>query len=268
MTTKKIDCTGIEWGSVEWTMLCTLYLRAYESRSERSILADHAAAEVVERIDYDFARIKRYVTPSSNQYTVALRAKQLDLWAADFLRRHPDATVLHLGCGLDSRAFRLAPPATVRWFDIDVPAVIELRRRIHPERDGYRMIGSSVTDPGWLAAIPADRPALVIAEGLMPYLTEGEIRELLQRLTDRLRSGELIFDGVAPWIVRLMKIFRWGIRDGREIERWNPRLRCVVTTSPMDQYWRISTKGYRMLYRLGTAIPAMRRFNPMFRFVF
>lgn len=111
MTAEKVDFTRVKWGSVEWTMLCTLYLRAYESRSEHSILADHAAAAAVDRIDYDFARIKRYVNPSSNQFTVTLRAKQFDLWAADFLGRHPDATVLHLACGLDSRAFRLAPPA-------------------------------------------------------------------------------------------------------------------------------------------------------------
>ncbi|MQA86310.1 MAG: hypothetical protein GEV03_17165 [Streptosporangiales bacterium] len=70
MTTEKrgkVDCTGVEWGSVEWTMLCTLYLRAYESRSMHSILADHAAAEAVDRIDYDFDRMKKYVKPSSNQ---------------------------------------------------------------------------------------------------------------------------------------------------------------------------------------------------------
>src|SRR5690349_14204327 len=126
MAMKKIDFNGVKWGSVQWTMLCTLYLRAYESRSGHSILADHAAAEAVDRIDYDFDRIKKYINPSSNQFLVALRAKQLDLWAADFFARHPEAVVLHLGCGLDSRAFRLNPPAGVRWFDVDVPAVIEL----------------------------------------------------------------------------------------------------------------------------------------------
>ena len=59
--------------------------------------------------------------PASNQYLVALRAKQLDDWCADYLRQHPDAVVLHLGCGLDSRAFRLDLPPSVRWFDLDQP---------------------------------------------------------------------------------------------------------------------------------------------------
>ena len=86
----KLDFSGVRWGSVEWTNLCTLYLRAYESRLERPILGDRAAAEAVDRIDYDFARMHRSVQPWGNQFLVALRAKQLDIWADDFLRGAPE----------------------------------------------------------------------------------------------------------------------------------------------------------------------------------
>ena len=89
-----------------------------------------------------------------------------------------------LGCGMDTRAFRLHPPATVEWFDVDQPGVIELRRKLYDERYGYHMIGSSVTDAGWLDRIPTCRPTLVVAEGLVMYLTERQVRELFQRLTD------------------------------------------------------------------------------------
>lgn len=108
--------------------LCTPYLRACDSRLPQPVLGDHAAPEAVERIDYDFARLRRAVRPWSNRFLVALRAKQLDVWAADFLQRHPDAVVLHLGCGLDSRALWLERPSDVQWFDVDVPQVIDLRR--------------------------------------------------------------------------------------------------------------------------------------------
>jgi hypothetical protein len=89
VTTAKVDFSSVRWGSVEWTNLVTLYLRAYESHSRRPILGDQAAAEAVDRIDYDFKRIHRSSVPASNQYLVALRAKQLDGWCADFLARHP-----------------------------------------------------------------------------------------------------------------------------------------------------------------------------------
>ena len=104
----KVDFTGVRWGSVEWTNLCMLYLRACESRLAQPILGDHFAAQDVARIDYDFRRIHRRVRPAINQFRVALRGAQLDAWTTDYLNGHPDAVVLHLGCGLHSRAFRMA----------------------------------------------------------------------------------------------------------------------------------------------------------------
>jgi Leucine carboxyl methyltransferase len=148
--------------------------------------------------------------------------RQQDDWTREFLAHQPDASVLHLGCGLDSRAFRLDVPERVRWYDLDFPDVIELRRRLYPERAGYRLLASSVTDPGWLDEIPVDRPTLVVAKGVLPYLTAAEVRQLLVRLTDRLPSGELIFDGVAGPTARISKLFQWRLGDPREIERWNP----------------------------------------------
>ena len=74
--------------------------------------------------------MRRAMRPGSNQYLVAMRAEQLDDWSTDFLRRHPDAVVLHLGCGMDTRAFRLDPPEAVQWFDLDQPNVIALRRKL------------------------------------------------------------------------------------------------------------------------------------------
>ncbi len=232
----KVDFTAVRWGSVEWTNLCTLYLRAYESRSSAPILGDKAAAEAVDRIEYDWPRMRRATRPGANQYMVTMRAKQLDDWTTDFLRRHPDAVMLHLGCGMDTRPFRLHPPDTVQWFDVDQPDVIALRRKLYVDCAGYRMIGSSVTEEAWLREIPADRPTLMVAEGLVMYLTEPEVRTLLQRLTDRFGSGELVFDTVSPIGPRLSKVLtkgitKWGIRDARKMAQWNPRLRFLEQTS-------------------------------------
>jgi methyltransferase (TIGR00027 family) len=270
--TSKVDFSGVKWGSVEWTLLCTLYLRACESRLERPILADRFAAEAVDRIDYDFKRIHRAVQPWANQFLVALRAKQLDDWTAAFLNRDPDAVVLHLGCGLDSRAFRVDQPAGVQWFDLDQPNVIELRRRLYDDHDRYRMIGSSVTERGWLEQIPSDRPALIVAEGLLMYLTEPQVRELLGRLTDRFAGGELLFDTLSPWGPRLSMLFthgivKWGIRHGRELERWNPRLRCLEQTSAIAGFEKILLMPQRVVYRLLYATP-FRNYDVLNRFSF
>ena len=270
MTPGKVDFSSVRWGSVEWTNLVTLYLRGWESRSSRPILGDSVAAEAVDRIDYDFKRIRRTSFPASNQYLVTLRAKQLDDWCAAYLQRHPDAVVLHLGCGLDGRVFRLAVPSSVLWFDVDRPDVIGLRRRLYDDTEQYRMIGSSVTDSAWLDEIPTGRPTLVVAEGLLMYLTEGEVRQLLQRLTDRFGHGELLFDTLSALAPLLSKVFtrgiiRWGIRDVRELQTWNPRLRFLEQRPALTGYEKIPSTPVRLIYALTWATPG-RTYDVLNRF--
>jgi O-methyltransferase involved in polyketide biosynthesis len=264
----KVDFTSVRWGSVEWTLLVTLYLRACESRLARPVLGDRAAVDAVDRIDYDWSKMRLGAAPWGNQFLVALRAKQLDVWTADFLARHPDSVVLHLGCGLDSRAFRLDPPATVQWFDVDQPHVIELRRKVYSDRDGYDMIASSVTDPAWLDAIPTGRPVMVVAEGLLPYLTETEVRQLLARITERFDSGEVVFDVLSQWAPRVSKLFEWGIRDGRELAGWNPRLAFAEQTSALAGYAEIPLTPQRVAFRILHALPIIRDYDRLYRFTF
>ncbi|WP_410577047.1 class I SAM-dependent methyltransferase [Amycolatopsis sp. lyj-108] len=209
------------------TMLATLYGRALDARSDRPILGDKAADEAVKQIDYDFGSLG--VTADMG-LTVAMRAKPMDDWASEFLRKHPDATVVQLGCGMDSRVYRVDPPPSVRWFDVDYPEVVDLRARIYPERDGYRTIGSSVTDFAWIDEIPSDKPGLVIAEGLTMYLRPSEGEELLRRLIAHFpQGGEMVFDTFSRLGIKLQKLnpvvrkakatLYWGIDEISELER-------------------------------------------------
>jgi O-methyltransferase involved in polyketide biosynthesis len=269
----KVDFTGVGWKSVEWTGLCVLYLRACESRVPNPILGDQFAARDVARIDYDFERLRRYVRPSRNQFAVALRTAQFDARISDYLKGHPDAVVLHLGCGLHSRAFRIAAAGGVRWFDVDVPQVIALRRQLYSESETYRMIGSSVTDPGWLDDLPAGGPVLIVAEGLLMYLTPAEVTDLLHRLLDRFEAGELLADLLSKWGPRLAKVaasgvIEWGTRDGSEITRWDARLRLIEDSPVIAGFDKISLPRQRLLYRIAYAIPANRNYDRLFRFAF
>lgn len=269
----KVDFSGVRWGSVEWTNLCMLYLRACESRLAHPILGDQFAAQAVARIDYDFKRLHRRVRPASNQFGVALRGAQLDAWTTDYLNGHQDAVVLQLGCGLDSRAFRVATPEGVRWFDVDLPQVIALRRQLYSESQTYRMVGSSVTDPGWVDELPAGGPVLIVAEGLLMYLTPADVTELLHRLVDRFDTGELLADLLSKGAVRLAKVFRpgivkWGTRDGGEITRWDARLRLIEDSPVMAGFAKIPHTAPRLLYRMQHVIPATRNYDRLFRYAF
>jgi methyltransferase (TIGR00027 family) len=208
------------------TLLVTLHAKALESRSADSILRDRFAAALVERIDYDFARLR---VDTVTEVSLALRARYFDEQVRAFLADRPDAVVLNLGCGLDTRILRVDSAADVPWFDVDLPEVIGIRQRLYESRAGYRMIAASVTDGAWLAEVPAGRPTIVIAEGLLLYLQPADVEALLRRLLDHCGGGELAFDGYSRLGVRLLPLHpgigatgaraHWGLDDPRALER-------------------------------------------------
>jgi len=220
------------------TLLITLCAKAGESRLPDSLLKDHFAAEAMGRIDYDFARLG---IDRDMMVGVALRAHVIDGWTRDFIARHPEATVLHLGCGLDSRVYRLSPPAGIRWFDVDYPDVIALRERLYPARENCTLLGSSVIESGWIEAVPRDRPAFVIAEGLLPYLPEEEVVILLERVMNHVPGGELALDAYSrlglmliawqPSVHSTGAVLHWALDDPQELLVLVPRLELVEELS-------------------------------------
>lgn len=269
---ERITLTG-----AQETLLATLYGRARDSRTPRPILGDDEAARAVRRIDYDFA--KTGITPTTAA-GVAMRAKYLDDWTRQFLDRHGEATVLHLACGLDTRVHRIDPPPSVRWVDVDLSDVVELRRRLLPERSGdYRMVAASVTDEGWLREVPADRPTVVVFEGLSMYLHAADGKHLVQRITDRFGRGELLFDCYSTLAIRMQKLvpavrnagarLQWGIDDPREIEGWHEGLTCVDAVRSIDipGLDRLPLAG-RVGMRMMAWIPGLREMGRILRYRF
>jgi O-methyltransferase involved in polyketide biosynthesis len=234
---EKVSLTG-----VSETTLATLYARALDSRAAAPVLHDRFAATAVDRIDYDFAATG-VVGPVAT--AIAARARALDDWTAAFLAAHPVATVLHLACGLDTRAHRLAAADTVHWVDVDLPAVLDLRARVLPDAPGdHRTVAASVLDDSWLDDVPDDRPTAVVFEGLSMYLAPAAGRRLVERTTARLPCGELLFDcvgtpalwlhGVVPFLRRAGATLRWAVDDPRAVQRWVPGLELLEVVRTVD----------------------------------
>ncbi|MGW0522914.1 class I SAM-dependent methyltransferase [Crossiella sp. NPDC003009] len=226
MDREKVDLTG-----APATMLATLYSKAVDARSAGSVLHDETAARAVDRIDYDFSRTG---LPARDGISAVLRSKEFDRRAREVLASQPELTVLHLGCGLDTRVYRLDPPPTVSWYDVDYPAVIELRRRLYPERPGLFPTARSVEDPGLLDGIPGDRPVLVLAEGVTLYLRTAQGLATFRRIVEHFPAGTLIFDGYSSAGIRLQQRtgvvkasgarLEWAINDPGELTRLVPGL--------------------------------------------
>jgi O-methyltransferase involved in polyketide biosynthesis len=223
-----------------WLTLCA---RALDNRSPQPILGDAAADQIVRTLDYDYAKLN---IDTNLRLSVALR----------------DAVGLDLGAGLDTRAARLNVPDTVDWYDVDFPAVAAARESVVPAHPRGHIIGADVRDPGWLDAVPNDRPAVITADGLMGFLTEDEMVTLWNRLIDHFPSGELVFNGYtrfAVWVARhapgsksVAEMIKFpGMDDPREPESWNPQLRLVreivLSREPeVDEF----PQGWRQAHRL------------------
>lgn len=259
------------------TLLATLYGRALDSRAPRSVLHDEAAARAVDRIDYDFRRTGMTATTAAG---VALRGRQLDTWTREFLGAHPRATVLHLACGLDTRAQRIAPAPSVRWVDVDHPDVVALRERLLPPPDGdHHLVGASVTDDGWLDAVPADRPTVAVFEGLSMYLRKEDGRRLVERITGRFPSGQLLFDVYGTTGIRLQKLvpavrrsgatLHWGVDDPHELEAWHDGLVLLDALRSVDMPGLdLLPRAGRMEMRVLARLPKLRDVGRILRYRF
>jgi len=242
MTVDKIQFT-----KEKETMLMTLSGRAIQSQWQNPILRDPWAEEAMRHIDYDLNQqltgvaswsIWRDVGPT----IIATRAATFDQLTSRFLADHPQAVVLQVGCGMDSRVLRVNPPAGVAWFDVDYPDVIDLRRQLFPTRDNYHLIGAPLDDLRWLDAVPRDRPGLLLAEGVLHYLSETEVKALLNAVVAHFPSGQLIFDICNTMIVKRTgsnvggtgATYRWGLDDPQDIRKLEPKLELVKEFKPSE----------------------------------
>jgi methyltransferase (TIGR00027 family) len=258
------------------TMLATLYAKALDAQARNPILGDTLAIDAVSRIDYDW---RRTTITARNAPSVVIRTAHFDNWAREFLSMHERAAVLHLGCGLDSRAFRLNPGPGVEWYDIHYPDVVALRQRLYAAREHYHPVAASVTDPGWLTAIAADRPALLIAEGLTYYLTKEDGVALFRRVVEHFASGELQFDAFNSLAVKLQKIngavrragvtLHWGIDGPEDISAAVPGVRLLAATSEFDaETFKEAPRAYRLVGDVMSMMPAVRMMAQFHRYAF
>ncbi len=216
-------------GGVPETLLITLYRRAVESQRPDALIHDAKAVEVVRKLDYDFARLR---LQGHDEVSLVMRVRYFDRKVQDFLRRNPGAAVVHLGCGFDTR-FERVDDGRVQWFDLDLPEVIALRRKlIGGETERYHLLSGSAFEDAWLEALNPylDKAFLFVAEGVLIYFDEAQVKALVRKLRERFPGAELVCDASTPFVIRsdnLQLMFsgvkarlRWGLKHGRDVESW------------------------------------------------
>ena len=188
---------GVQLERVSETTLWTLYRRASEAARPDTVLCDPMAVELVRRIDFPFE--ERFGTSPGWSQWQALRARTFDREVRRFLHSHPHGTVVALGEGLETQFWRVNN-GHVRWVSVDLPEVIELRRRLLPEAPRMELVASAVVDGAWHDAVAGPGGELVTAQGLLMYLERGEVHDLIGACASRVRTGALLFDAVPRWL--------------------------------------------------------------------
>lgn len=255
------------------TLFIPLYGKAMMSKSNK-IITDKKAEEVVDSVDYDFSKLK---VAEKIQIFMSLRAVIIDDYTDSFIEKNPDCVVLHLGCGLDSRVKRVSDKYKY-WYDVDFPDVIKIKNQFFSENEKFKMIASSVMDFDWLDQIDySGESVLIIAEGLLMYLSEDEVKKLFIFLKDKFVDAEIIFDAFSKNTVKFSKYqpslkkteakILWGIDSPNEIEGFAKGIKHLYTKyMNVDKRVNLLNWYYRLMFKLTKNIKAVREAQRIFVF--
>jgi len=230
------------------TLLIPLFVRAMESQRPDAMMKDEKAVALVTQMSYDFDRVRKIPIMEVHKVTRIMLTREMDRYARDFLSWHPDAVVVHIGCGLDSR-FERVDNGRVEWYDLDLPDVIALRRKyLGDERDRYHLLGCSVLENAWPEAVSAhrQRPFMFLAETVFVYFVEVQVKSLVLTLRDHFPGAELVFDGWTPFNVwvgnrwlspsKFAGLLHWGFWRGQEIESWGDGIHMLDEWGFFDRH--------------------------------
>jgi O-methyltransferase involved in polyketide biosynthesis len=230
---------SIELGDVQKTLFLPLYGRALETQKAHPLLSDPTAVRIIESVSYDFSTIAGNVSELSLIAWIT-RSRCTDAAVRQFLQTHPRAAIVNVGCGLDT-TFERVDNGTLRWYDLDLPDVIALRRKFIPETPRRTFIASSFLEEDWLKHIEVTDNVFFIVDGVFYYFSAAEVRAFFLHLVKYFPGSELFCDLSSPFGVKVANkqvisntgldeksYLTWGIRDPRDILRWDPHLQILA----------------------------------------
>ena len=266
----------IEKNTVQETLIIPLYARKLCSELYPGLYRDETAIRLLGQIDYDFSAAERKSHSLMQRFgalEVAMRQNDLAFEVRDYLKLHPQAAVVNLGCGLDNTG-RNCDNGTCKLYNLDFPDVIAVRNELLPAGEREENIPCDLNDTAWLEKIDASGGAVFFAAGVFYYFLAEQVRALARRMADAFPGGVLVFDAANQRAVKLIaKTWLKGaeiknvgayfaVSDAaRELSQWDSRLR-VTSRGYMLGYHDLrdpSVSGlFRLLARAGDGLMNMQ----------
>ena len=237
---KKISMDKLK--GVPKTLLIPLRGRYLETKRKDGIISDPKSIEMIDAIKHDFADEE---LPWAGQMLVSVRTEILDEAVVKFLWENPDSAVVNLGCGLDTRIHRV-DNGKLLWYDLDLPECIKIREKFFQETPRHKFIAKSLLDFSWIDQIPKGRKTLFIAEGLLNYFPQKDVKKAVYAIRDNFPDSELIFE-VHSLLIKKSRHkqkhikhayshFKWGISNGKDLERWSHGIEFVDQHHFLDRH--------------------------------
>ncbi|MEM6806547.1 MAG: class I SAM-dependent methyltransferase [Bacteroidota bacterium] len=231
-------------GTIQETLLLPLWGRAYETRKNKPRLVDRRAQEIIEKTNYDFSNIEK--TQALSQHSWVARSLHTDKVTREFIQKHPKATIVNIGCGLDT-TFNRIDNGEILFYELDLPEVIALRKEIFTDTSRRRSIASSFLDTEWFAEIEVRDGLLFLAGGVLMYFDEEQIKAFFIKVADHFKNCEFFFDSLSPLGIKIAKKMvlkkggmgmsmegGWGLKPIKSLEKWDERIK-VIDVIPMHR---------------------------------
>lgn len=210
----------IKLSGVSETMLQTVYARAKESRG-RGAICDPKAEEIVGKLNYDFSFADKDLAMQSG---VIARTILLDRLVKAWLAENPNAVVVNLACGLDTRCYRM--DGYRHWYNLDLPETMAVRQKLLPESGAVSQIAMSAMENWGSEILEPDATALIIIEGLTMYLNEADVKRIFEVISKRFQNATVFAEIMNPMVVKRFKEksiekssarFSWGVKNGKAL---------------------------------------------------
>lgn len=198
--------THIERNTIQETLVIPLYGRKLCTEQFPNLFEDKKAVELIERIDYDFSELEKKSSSFAHRFgalEVAMRENDLMIEAKDYLKDHPHAALVNLGCGLDQTAEN-CDNGECMIYNLDLPDVIAVRNELLPETGRVKNIAADLNDFSWFDRIDARNGVCFLAAGVFYYFKASDIQNLFPAMAKHFPGGKLVFDTANKRAVKLM----------------------------------------------------------------
>lgn len=240
----------IEKNTVQETLMIPLYARKICSELYPSLYRDETALRLTEEIDYDFSDLEKKSGSLMQRFgflETAMRQNDLAYEVRDYLRSHPRAAVVNLGCGLDSTG-RSCDNGSCKIYNLDFPNVIGVRNELLPAGEREENIPCNLNDTAWFEKIDPSEGVVFFAAGVFYYFLKEQVRALVCAMAESFPGGVIVFDAANRKAVKLM--LKTWLKDAKikNVGAYFAVSDAKTELSAWDSRLSVSSRGYMLGY--------------------